>query len=193
MLTFKGTAIVPPSLPKPAQPQPWARYQPPAPAVEAGTPYADPTPGSHAAQIRTLAEAFVAERRKVSEIADELVFIIGQLRDPALADNPHRPWGEKRLARLEAIEDAALWEMLNVLYVMDQLWNALTPDQRTEHGLPNLLGVPAGEPALGLVLAHIRDGPIQDQAPWPPAWDYPQAFMARLPDELIRLTGLCPF
>lgn len=199
MLTFKGKPVADP---KPieiegnSEPSRIVNYQVP---TESKRKHDDIQPAPPiTARDRTFhfcndLDVFITYRKQLSAIAPEIVFLDAQLNDPALVGNPHREWGLKRQERLETQEDAALWGMVNALYPMDSIWQAMTARERLTHCLHELVGIDANVPRIGPVLMEIRAGPLQEKAPLPDGWHVPRAFIVRLPEHLLRLTDLVPF
>lgn len=144
------------------------------------------------AGMRKDVDAVIRFRREAMAHEEELVFLATQLADPALADHPKRGWAERRYAKIFSDQEMALTRMLIHCHHLTNAWQRLTPADRAAHGLDELTGIAAERSDLcGLPL--IGTGPIQDAAPIPIGWTYPEGFERRIPAALAISLCISPF
>ncbi len=146
-----------------------------------------------ARHMRIYVDLIVDWRTKAAPIIAQRLAVEPVLNNPTLQDDPRRrSW----LLQYDELIDAecvplshALWEG----YHFARSWNVLDVTARVEHRLHQLVGMDARDEAWGVSIAFTRSGPIQNRAPLPLEWDYPDDLIALLPANVALMLGCCPF
>jgi len=152
-----------------------------------------PTPASQAQEFAAILERVTQERIAWTALIPEMSFIDAQLNNPDLANHPKREWAEKRYARLYGAQTDHLNQMFIQIYYLERYWHHFSPDVRAEHGLDRMTGCPCDAETIGNLLPRIRQGPLQEAAPIPDGWFYPDGFLEQLLPDLLEMSNECTF
>lgn len=163
---------------------PPVRQEPAQPKLPAFPPAVHPTPAAIAAHAVTCWHLLCDARKEIAPIVVEHDYVMAQLADPALADHPMRGWGERRARKLTESLAVGINVLLGHLHGLETAWMALTPYDREQTMLHQVIGMDAATDCIGPVLAF---------ATFPADWEPPPDVIATLPYELLLTAGISPF
>lgn len=147
-----------------------------------------------AAHFRVCLDLVIHSRKALAPISAKRMAVEPVLDDPANDDHPARLTWELQYGDLIDDEREAIQRMLFNLHGMQQMWSALTPNDRIAQGLDGLIGLNPASQTIDDRLACKTDGPLQDASPLLAEWRIPDTTVAQLSPVLRMLvTGDCPF